>query len=91
MPNSPDSTMCSKCGKPLSLETAIAREEQEENNRKQLEEEIKNLKKRQVKLENSQKEYEAIKPDLDKMLLEYVEDLGEDFFKQVFSKKTFKN
>ena len=91
MPNSPDSTMCSKCGKPLSLETAIEKEEQEENNRKRLEEEIKNLKKRQVKLENSQKEYEAIKPDLDKMLLEYVEDLGEDFFKQVFSKKTFKN
>ncbi|MCH9042422.1 MAG: tyrosine-type recombinase/integrase [Thaumarchaeota archaeon] len=91
MPNSPDSTMCSKCGKPLSLETAIEKEEQEENNRKRLEEEIKNLKNRQVKLENSQKEYEAIKPDLDKMLLEYVEDLGEDFFKQVFGKKTFKN
>jgi len=44
IPNSPDSTMCSKCGKPLSLEIAIKREEQEENNRKQLEEEISSIK-----------------------------------------------
>jgi len=85
-----DSKICSKCGKPLSLETAIEREEQEENNRKQLEEEIKDLKKRQVKLENSQKEYDDIKPDLDKMVLDYFEELGEDFFKKVFSKKIAK-
>lgn len=29
IPNSPDSTICSKCGKPLDLETALAREEKE--------------------------------------------------------------
>jgi len=90
LPNSYDSEICSKCGKPLSLEIAIQREEQEENNRKQLEEEIKDLKKRQVKLENSQKEYESIKPELDKMVLDYFEELGEDFFKKVFNKKLAK-
>ncbi len=28
LPNSPDSTICSKCGKPLDLETALAKEEE---------------------------------------------------------------
>ncbi|MEK0352727.1 MAG: integrase [Nitrosopumilus sp.] len=64
---------------------------QENTEKKQFEEKINVLEQRQGELENSQKEYESIKPDLDKMLLEYVEELGEDFFKQVFGKKTRKN
>jgi len=63
---------------------------QENTEKKQFEEEIKDLKKRQVKLENSQREYDDIKPDLDKMVMKYFEDLGEDFFKEVFGKKLTK-
>ncbi len=90
VPNSYDAKLCSKCGKPLSLKTAIEKEEQEQIEKKQLEEKIKILEEKQVKLENSQKEYEAIKPDLDKMVIQYFEDLGEDFFRKVFSKKLAK-
>ena len=60
---------------------------QENAEKKQFEEEISNLKKRQAELENNQREYDDIKPDLDKMLVAYFEELGEDFFKKVFSKK----
>ncbi|KEQ55989.1 hypothetical protein AAA799N04_01603, partial [Marine Group I thaumarchaeote SCGC AAA799-N04] len=60
---------------------------QEQIERKQLEDKIKSLEEKQVKLEKNQKEYESIKPDLDKMLTQYFEDLGEDFFRKVFSKK----
>lgn len=91
VPNSYDAKLCSKCGKPLSLEMAIKHEEQEKLEKKQLEEKIKMLEKRQIKLENEQKEYDEIKPHLDKMILEYFEELGEDFFKTVFSKKMIKN
>ena len=63
---------------------------QENTEKKQFEEKIKVLEQKQVKLEHNQKEYEAIKPDLDKFLLEYVEELGEDFFKEVFGKKLAK-
>ena len=85
--NSYDAKLCSKCGKPLNLETAIEREEQENEQKRQLEEKIKILEQRQVKLENEQKEYNDIKLDLDKMIMKYFEELGEDFFKKVFSKK----
>lgn len=61
---------------------------QENMEKRQLEEKIKILETRQTKLENGQKEYEAIKPDLEKMVLEYFEELGEDFFNKVFSKKS---
>jgi len=64
---------------------------QENTEKKQFEEKIKVLEQRQGELENSQKEYEDIKPDLDKLILDYVEDLGEDFFKKVFGKKLVKN
>ncbi|KFM16855.1 integrase family protein [Marine Group I thaumarchaeote SCGC RSA3] len=87
LPNSYDAKLCTKCGKPLSLKTAIEKEEQEQIERKQLEDKIKSLEEKQVKLEKNQKEYESIKPDLDKMLTQYFEDLGEDFFRKVFSKK----
>jgi len=60
---------------------------QENTEKKQFEEKIKILEKRQAELENGQKEYEIIKPDLDKIVLQYFEDLGEDFFKTVFAKK----
>jgi len=90
IPNSSESKICSKCGKPLSLETALEREEQEANSRKQLEDKIKSLEQKQVKLEDSQKEYNDIKPHLDKMLMDYFEELGEDFFKEVFGKKLAK-
>jgi len=63
---------------------------QENNEKKQFEAKIKILEQRQVELENTQKEYEAIKPDLDKMILAYFEEMGEEFSK-VFSKKTLKN
>ena len=75
IPNSPESTICSKCGKPLSLETAIEREEREENNRKQLEEEIKDLKKRQGKLESDNRGYGDLKSIVDEYLKEYFEDV----------------
>jgi len=87
LPNSYDAKLCSKCGKPLNLQTALEKEEQEENHRKQLEEEIKNLKSRQEELEKEQKKSIKMTPELDKMILDYIEDLGEDFFNKVFSKK----
>jgi prefoldin subunit 5 len=64
---------------------------QENMEKRQLEEKIKILETRQTKLENGQKEYEAIKPDLEKMVLEYFEELGEDFFNKVVSKKICRN
>ena len=60
---------------------------QENTEKKQLEAKIKILEQRQVELENGQKEYKDIKPDLDKMLVTYFEELGEDFFKKMVSKK----
>jgi len=69
----------------IRLENEKLKEENTE--KRQFEEKIKILEQRQGELENSQKEYEDIKPDLDKLILEYVEDLGEDFFKEVFGKK----
>ena len=85
--NSSESMICSKCGKPLSLKSALHKEEQEQIERKQDEEKMKLLEQRLVELEESQKEYEIIKPDLDKLVFQYFEDLGEDFFKKVFAKK----
>jgi integrase len=64
---------------------------QENMEKRQLEEKIKILETRQTKLENGQREYEAIKPDLEKLVLEYFEELGEDFFNKVFSKKICRN
>jgi len=87
LPNSYDAKLCSKCGKPLNLKIGIEKEEQEENYKKQLELEIKNLKKKQEELENSQKKSIKMTPELDKMIINYFEELGEDFFKKVFSKK----
>jgi len=87
LPNSYDAEICSKCGRPLNLGIALEREEQEKNYRKQLEDEIKNLKSKQEELEKEQKKSVKMTPELDKMILNYVEDLGEDFFKKVFSKK----
>ena len=63
---------------------------QENTEKKQFEEKIKVLEQRQVELENSQKEYKDINPHLDKMIIDYFEELGEDFFKEVFSKKLAK-
>ncbi len=63
---------------------------QENTEKKQFEEKIKVLEQRQVELENSQREYKDIKPHLDKMIIDYFEELGEDFFKEVFSKKLAK-
>jgi len=40
MPNSFDATICSQCGKPLDLETAIIEEEKEKEQLKDLEERI---------------------------------------------------
>jgi len=64
---------------------------QENTEKKQFEAKIKVLEQRQGELENSQKEYESIKPDLEKLVIAQFEELGEDFFKQVFGKKTRKN
>jgi len=62
LPNSYDSTICSKCGKPLDLETALAKEEkdkEEKNNLKQTILEIKQdlvmVKKRQERTEKLRK------------------------------------
>lgn len=87
LPNSYDAKLCSKCGKPLSLEIGIEREEQEEDYKKQLELEIKNLKKKQEELELEQKKSIKMTPEIDKMIINYFEELGEDFFKKIFSKK----
>jgi len=62
----------------------------ENTEKKQFEEKIKVLEQKQMKLENSQKEYDSIKPNLDKLLVQYFEDLGEDFFKKVFGDKLAK-
>ena len=53
IPNSYDSKICSKCGKPLSLEAAIEKGEQEKAEKIQLEEKIKEV----DELLNRQKEY----------------------------------
>ena len=64
---------------------------QENTEKKQFEEKIKVLEQRQGELENNQKEYKSIKPDLEKLVIAQFEELGEDFFKEVFGKKTRKN
>ena len=43
IPNSPESEICVKCGKPLSLEDAMGKDEQEKAEQKQLEEKIKQV------------------------------------------------
>lgn len=43
IPNSPDSTICTKCGKPLDLETAIAREEKEKEEKQLQKDELDRL------------------------------------------------
>ncbi len=43
VPNSYDSKICSKCGKPLSLEASMEKEEQEKKERQQFEEKIKQV------------------------------------------------
>lgn len=75
LPNSYDAKLCTKCGKPLSLKTAIEKEEQENNEKKQLEEKIKILEQRQVKLENDNKGYGDLKSIVDEYLKEYFEDI----------------
>ena len=46
VPNSPESTICQKCGKPLDLETAIQEEEKEKEENKLLKDEV--IRQRQV-------------------------------------------
>ncbi|KER05707.1 integrase family protein [Marine Group I thaumarchaeote SCGC AAA799-E16] len=70
----------------LQLENEQLKKENTE--KKQFEEEIKELKKKQETLEYGLKEYESIKPNLDKLVLNHIEELGEDFFKKVFSKES---
>ena len=60
---------------------------QENTEKKQFEAKIKIPEQRQVELENEQKKSIKITPELDKMLMKYFEELGEDFIKKVFSKK----
>ena len=62
MPNSFDADLCTKCGKPLSIEVAIAVEEKEENEKNEIlqklvsiEEDLAKVKKRQERVENARK------------------------------------
>ncbi len=64
----------------------IRKLKQENTEKKQFEAKIKIPEQRQVEFENEQKEYNDIKPDLDKMIMKYFEELGEDFIKKVFLK-----
>ena len=72
------------------MDIALQKEEQNESQRKQLEEQIQQMQQKIVTLETTQKEYEPIIPDMKKIVVEYFEELGEDFFKEVFNAK-FKN
>ena len=48
VPNSSDSTICSKCGKPLDLETALAKEEKEKEEKESIQKQLATI---QVELE----------------------------------------
>lgn len=75
MYNPSDSVTCTKCGKPLSLKSAIKKEAQENTEKKKLEEKIKMLEQRQIESEKNQKGYADLKSIIDEYLKEYFEDV----------------
>lgn len=79
--NSIDAKLCSKCGKPLSLEIAMEKEEQEN-------EEKQSLLKRIEDLESKNKLYNELEPDLKQLALQVFEEL---FDKMEFTKIKQKN
>jgi len=50
MPNEPQSSVCSKCGKPLDVQTAIEIEEKEKQEREETQQKLKKLEENQTKI-----------------------------------------
>ncbi len=67
MPNPPESNSCSKCGKPLDLQTAMELEEKEREEKELLQERMKNLE------EESEKEFNEMKREI-RLLKKYNEN-----------------
>jgi len=51
MYNSAEATVCSKCGKPLDLKTALSKEEEEQNKKETLQKTLETMKQNQTHLE----------------------------------------
>lgn len=68
MPNTADSTKCSKCGKALDLQTALEQEELEKEKTKMIEDKL-------TKFGNIKDELESLKQELKKELLNELKDL----------------
>jgi len=66
--NSSESIICSKCGKPLDLETAIEIEEKDKVEKNKLEEEVKDL-------QQKQKELEKKIVDPDEIISKFIEEM----------------
>jgi hypothetical protein len=78
-PNACDSSLCSKCGKPLDLKTAIAREEQEKEKAVGLETVIQKMQHTITSLEESKASFETYKEqssrEIEKLqyIIEYIQ------------------
>lgn len=68
LPNSHDAKLCSKCGKPLSLDAALETEEKESQEKQEL---IHRLE----KLEGNAKSFEEFEPYMKQMAMEFFENL----------------